>query len=92
MSTLEDGFGNAWDSKCPTCGEESMSLVRPGKVQCDSEKCYYKYQFFDWLHGHGCSLEELWKIQNCLGDCLGLEHPLYLAAVEAWREKQDETI
>ncbi len=40
MTTITDGFGNYWDSICPRCGEDSITIVRPGKVQCDSEKCY----------------------------------------------------
>ena len=38
--TISDGFGSVWGAYCPTCGEKSMSVVRPGKVQCDSKKCY----------------------------------------------------
>lgn len=33
-TTLDDGFGNRWSSICPNCGKDSMSIVRPGKVQC----------------------------------------------------------
>ena len=31
---ITDGFGNYWSIICPDCGEESMEIVRPGKVQC----------------------------------------------------------
>ena len=31
---IEDGFGSAWSIICPDCGERSMEVVRPGKVQC----------------------------------------------------------
>lgn len=31
---ISDGFGNSWYIKCPTCGKDSMVIVRPGKVQC----------------------------------------------------------
>lgn len=31
---LDDGFGNQWPKTCPDCGEQSMQIVRPGKVQC----------------------------------------------------------
>ena len=32
--SIEDGFGSAWSAWCPMCGKKSMSIVRPGKVQC----------------------------------------------------------
>jgi hypothetical protein len=32
--TIEDGFGSGWSKRCPECGELSMEVVRPGKVQC----------------------------------------------------------
>ena len=32
--TLDDGFGSQWSNKCPNCGDFSMQIVRPGKVQC----------------------------------------------------------
>ena len=32
--TISDGFGNEWSAYCPTCGQKSMQIVRPGKVQC----------------------------------------------------------
>ena len=32
--TISDGFGSIWSAFCPTCGEQSMEVVRPGKVQC----------------------------------------------------------
>ena len=35
--TIEDGFGNAWSAYCPECGQKTVSIVRPGKVQCS--KC-----------------------------------------------------
>jgi len=31
---LEDGFGNSFVNKCFCCGEPSMEIVRPGKIQC----------------------------------------------------------
>jgi hypothetical protein len=34
-STIEDGFGSVWSAWCPECGKKSMSVVRPGKVQCN---------------------------------------------------------
>jgi hypothetical protein len=33
---IEDGFGSAWSKRCPTCGENTMQVVRPGKVQCSN--------------------------------------------------------
>ena len=33
---IEDGFGSMWSAFCPRCGEKSMSVVRPGKVQCNN--------------------------------------------------------
>ena len=35
-STIEDGFGSCWSAWCPECGKKSMSVVRPGKVQCNN--------------------------------------------------------
>ena len=35
VKTISDGFGNSWDATCQ-CGGE-LSIVRPGKVQCN--KC-----------------------------------------------------
>lgn len=35
--TIADGFGGVWSKQCPTCGEMTMQVVRPGKVQCS--KC-----------------------------------------------------
>ena len=35
-STIEDGFGSKWSAWCPQCGKKSMSVVRPGKVQCNN--------------------------------------------------------
>ena len=32
--TIDDGFGSVWSAWCCRCGEKSMSIVRPGKVQC----------------------------------------------------------
>lgn len=34
--TIEDGFGSTWSAWCPKCGKKTMSVVRPGKVQCDN--------------------------------------------------------
>ena len=31
---VSDGFGSIWDLRCPNCGEDSIQVVRPGKVQC----------------------------------------------------------
>ena len=33
---ISDGFGSVWSAYCPKCKEKSMSVVRPGKVQCDN--------------------------------------------------------
>jgi len=33
--TIEDGFGSVWSAWCPECGKKTMSVVRPGKVQCN---------------------------------------------------------
>lgn len=30
---LEDGYGNYWKVHCWNCGEKSVEIVRPGKVQ-----------------------------------------------------------
>lgn len=31
---IEDGFGNAWDARCDTCGNRSMQVIRPGMAKC----------------------------------------------------------
>ena len=36
---LDDGCGNRWSEWCPTCKQKTMSIVRPGKVQCNSDEC-----------------------------------------------------
>lgn len=36
---LDDGFGNQWDPRCFECEELSISIVRPGKIQCDNPEC-----------------------------------------------------
>ena len=33
---IEDGFGMSVSAWCPECGQKSMCIVRPGKVQCDN--------------------------------------------------------
>lgn len=31
---IGDGFGGYWSAICPKCGQDTMHVVRPGKVQC----------------------------------------------------------
>ena len=33
---ISDGLGSVWSAYCPVCKEKSMSVVRPGKVQCEN--------------------------------------------------------
>lgn len=33
---IEDGHGSAWSARCSDCGDLSMEVVRPGKVQCNN--------------------------------------------------------
>ena len=33
---ISEGLGSVWSAYCPKCKEKSMSVVRPGKVQCDN--------------------------------------------------------
>ena len=33
---ISDGLGSVWSAYCPVCKAKSMSVVRPGKVQCDN--------------------------------------------------------
>ena len=35
-STISDGFGSSWSRQCPTCHQDTMEVVRPGKVQCSN--------------------------------------------------------
>ena len=32
--TVADGCGGLWARRCPDCGQDTMVVVRPGKVQC----------------------------------------------------------
>jgi hypothetical protein len=64
---------NSKDQKCIVCGEVPMNPIGP---------------FTSWLKSHGCSVEELWKIQNCLLTVLGSDHPLAKEATEAWEKKR----
>lgn len=34
---IGDGFGNVWSKTCPECGQDTLEVVRPGKVQCAAE-------------------------------------------------------
>lgn len=34
FGSISDGFGSVWSKKCPTCQQDTMEVVRPGKVQC----------------------------------------------------------
>lgn len=43
--------------------------------------------FTDWLESHGCTTEELWKIQNCIGSLWGFDHPIAKEAAKAWMDK-----
>ena len=36
---LEDGFGNSWSKVCDICGEKTIQIVRPGKVDCYNFYC-----------------------------------------------------
>ena len=44
-------------------------------------------KFDAWLKSHGCTTEELWKLQNCLGTVLGFDHPEAVAAKRAWQAR-----
>ena len=34
LNNLKDGYGNAWKKTCPECKQDTMEIIRPGKVQC----------------------------------------------------------
>lgn len=36
---IDDGFGNKWVNHCCKCGQATLEVVRPGKVQCHSDVC-----------------------------------------------------
>ena len=38
-NTISDGFGNFWDKLCDICGENTLEIVRPGKIQCYNYEC-----------------------------------------------------
>ena len=33
---IEDGFGMVCSAWCSECGQKSMAIIRPGKVQCNN--------------------------------------------------------
>ena len=33
---IEDGFGSAADAVCPTCGERTVYVARPGDIRCSN--------------------------------------------------------
>lgn len=35
QETISDGFGSSWSAYCCMCGQKTMFVVRPGKVECD---------------------------------------------------------
>jgi hypothetical protein len=46
--------------------------------------------FDAWHKNHGCTKEELWKIQNCIGALFGFDHPVAIDAAKAWRKALEE--
>ena len=34
VQIISDGFGNHWSAYCSMCGNKTIQVVRPGKVQC----------------------------------------------------------
>ncbi len=36
QKTITDDAGNTWLKTCPNCGNDTMHVVRPGKVQCSN--------------------------------------------------------
>lgn len=76
--TIEDGFGNAWSITCPRCGDDSMSVVRPGKVQCDSDKCYLMDRIMRTIDRYDIDRE----VEPMLKELLELIHEERKAAAE----------
>lgn len=35
IEVISDGY-QTWSVKCPNCGQRTMEVVRPGKVQCSN--------------------------------------------------------
>lgn len=33
-NSITDGHGNWWSKACPECKQDTMQVIRPGKVQC----------------------------------------------------------
>lgn len=47
-------------------------------------------KFDTWLKNHGCDTEELWKIQNCLGNLYGFDSEHAKEASKAWEESRKD--
>lgn len=45
-------------------------------------------KFSTWLKNHPCTLEELWKLQNCYGTILGFEADLTKEIQAAWYHRK----
>lgn len=45
--------------------------------------------FDEWHKTHGPNTEELWYIQNCLGDILGWDNENTKQAMEAWKNSSE---
>lgn len=48
--------------------------------------------FKEWHSRHGCTAYELWKMQNMLGSCVGLDSKLYKQAQNAWQKSDRDGI
>src|SRR4051794_35391893 len=80
ISKPMDQKGARWNV-CAMCGQ-------PCDLAPDNQD--KETAFARWLTNHGCTPEELWKIQNCLGTCLGFEHPLATQAKEEWQRRDNQ--
>ena len=68
---MDDGHGSQWSAWCPTCGHKTMVIVRPGKVQCNSDQCNQREPKaepglvpYPIIGGKG---NELWLVQRPAG-------------------------
>lgn len=83
--TIEDGFGSSWSITCPHCGDDSMSVVRPGKVQCDSSKCYLMDRIVQLIDRYDID----WEIDQMLSGLVDLIHEERKEAVEEYLMRYD---
>ena len=81
---ISDDFGNTWSAYCPNCGNKSMSVVRPGKVQCDLACDVYCVECGKELDADSgkclaCkpTAETMWKVRQWIQHSSTIETPTH---------------